>query len=448
MKAKLAVAILLSLWAATAYADDFPPGYDLIRDDGTDETRRGVLNLIGAGVSCADDSANNETECTIAGGAGGNSFETLSVPAGTNPVADSSTDTLTITETSFLTITGTAATDTIDITQVTTDLGTDGLIAANAVALTTDTTGNYVADVTAGVGLTKSSSASEGQTVDLAVGAGTAIDVGADTVDFDSTEVEATTWGAGGNASNAWTFAVTGTDPTMTASDGVLTVSAGTTFKVQDDVEIQDDSPHLTWNPTSGDKFGFHVDPGISVAFLNDEDTGARWLELHGTTGNMHLGGTGGTGKIATLTVNTSGTGDGALTVPPNSLSGGELVTALTDRSAGFICPAGLSTDEDCEEVRVYIPSACIVQRVELAVTTAPTGAALIIDVNECSAPGTCTTIDTGTKPQIAISAFSGSDTALTDTTLAAGNYLGIDIDQVGSTVAGSDLTVVVVCRF
>src|SRR3990167_6957387 len=51
------------------------------------------------------------------GGGGGNSFETISVPAGTNPVADSSTDTLTITETSFLTITGTAASDTIDITQ-------------------------------------------------------------------------------------------------------------------------------------------------------------------------------------------------------------------------------------------------------------------------------------------------------------------------------------------
>ena len=83
------------------------------------------------------------------GGGGSNSFETLDVPAGTDPVADSATDTLTFTETSFLTITGTVATDTIDITQVTTDLGTDGLIAANAVALATDTTGAYVADLSA-----------------------------------------------------------------------------------------------------------------------------------------------------------------------------------------------------------------------------------------------------------------------------------------------------------
>ena len=55
-------------------------------------------------------------------------------------------------------------------------------IAANSVALGTDTTGNYVGDVTAGAGLTKSSTASEGQTVDLAVGAGEGITVNADDV--------------------------------------------------------------------------------------------------------------------------------------------------------------------------------------------------------------------------------------------------------------------------
>lgn len=44
-------------------------------------------------------------------------------------------------------------------------------IQANSVALGTDTTGNYVEDVTAGAGLTKTSSASEGQTVDLVLDA-------------------------------------------------------------------------------------------------------------------------------------------------------------------------------------------------------------------------------------------------------------------------------------
>ena len=74
-----------------------------------------------------------------------NSFETIAVPAGTAPVADLSTDTLTLTETSPLVITGTAATDTIDMTWSSVDLGADGTIQANAVALTTDTTGSYAA---------------------------------------------------------------------------------------------------------------------------------------------------------------------------------------------------------------------------------------------------------------------------------------------------------------
>lgn len=68
-----------------------------------------------------------------------------------------------------------------------TDLGNATLtatIAADSVALGTDTTGNYVEDVTAGAGLTKTSSAGEGQTVDLAVGAGTGITVNADDVEL------------------------------------------------------------------------------------------------------------------------------------------------------------------------------------------------------------------------------------------------------------------------
>lgn len=70
-----------------------------------------------------------ESAAAACGSGGGNSFETIAVPAGTNPVADSATDTLTITETSPLIITGTAASDTIDITwtTLTADLGGTGV---------------------------------------------------------------------------------------------------------------------------------------------------------------------------------------------------------------------------------------------------------------------------------------------------------------------------------
>lgn len=55
-------------------------------------------------------------------------------------------------------------------------------IEANSIALGTDTTGNYVEDLTAGAGLTKTSVVGEGQTVDLGVGAGIGITVNADDV--------------------------------------------------------------------------------------------------------------------------------------------------------------------------------------------------------------------------------------------------------------------------
>ena len=55
----------------------------------------------------------NATDDT--GGGGANLFETINAPSGTDPVADSTTDTLNLTAGQDIVITGTAATDTIDI---------------------------------------------------------------------------------------------------------------------------------------------------------------------------------------------------------------------------------------------------------------------------------------------------------------------------------------------
>jgi hypothetical protein len=77
---------------------------------------------------------------------------------------------------------------------------------------------------------------------------------------------------------------------------------------------------------------------------------------------------------------------------------------------------------------------------VRASVGTAPTGSSIIVDVNVDN-----TTIFTtqGNRPTIAISGFtSGKVTNMNVTTIADGQYVTIDIDQVGSTVAGSDLVV------
>ena len=114
------VSLLLVSLVTVCYAQDATaPGYNRVRDEGTNVTRRRNLNMVGAGVSCADDSSNGETDCTISGGGSGNSFETIAVPAGASVVAESSADTLTLTSTGVtLTLTGTAATDTINLEAI------------------------------------------------------------------------------------------------------------------------------------------------------------------------------------------------------------------------------------------------------------------------------------------------------------------------------------------
>lgn len=74
-------------------------------------------------------------------------------------------------------------------------------------------------------------------------------------------------------------------------------------------------------------------------------------------------------------------------------------------------------------------------------VNTAPTGSSAIIDVNK---NGTTIYGTQGNRPTIAISANSATVGAHSVTSVTTGDYLTVDIDQIGSTVAGSDLVVVV----
>jgi hypothetical protein len=66
--------VLVSFLALTNVSnalDIFPKAIAFVRDEGTTLVARLNLNFTGAGVSCSDDSANNETDCTISGGGGG-----------------------------------------------------------------------------------------------------------------------------------------------------------------------------------------------------------------------------------------------------------------------------------------------------------------------------------------------------------------------------------------
>jgi hypothetical protein len=91
------------------------------------------------------------------------------------------------------------------------------------------------------------------------------------------------------------------------------------------------------------------------------------------------------------------------------------------------------------------IDIACEIVSVVARVATAPTGASILVDLNRNG-----TTVFTTQSNRPTIGAGSNSSVVVTSmdvTTLAAGDYLSVDVDQIGSTVAGADLVVAVRLR-
>lgn len=105
--------------------------------------------------------------------------------------------------------------------------------------------------------------------------------------------------------------------------------------------------------------------------------------------------------------------------------------------SKGGVLTAGAGT------FRFYVDGGdwTIIQ-VRASVGTAPTGASLIVDVNK---NGTTIFTTQSRRPTIAASGFTATPSgAIEVTSLTTADYLTVDIDQIGSTIAGSDLVVTV----
>jgi len=305
-------------------------------------------------------------------GGGGNSFETIAVPAGASVVADSATDTLTITETTFLTFTGTAATDTIDITQVTTDIGTDGLIAANAVALTTDTTGNYASSATANefLLLTGTEGASLGFQ-DCAANQIPKRNAGdtawACAADADSGG--ATAWSAIGDAAGAGDVLMAETVQSL-SWDSAATAAAYDALTIQAThdsttdastqrglvVERLDSTGTAAWETLvqiqNNDTDGV-VTTGLEILSaagllttaidLSDAEIGDALLVGANPIAFGNVAGTIGNATADSITLITDGTGTGEVVLPNNSIGAAELASgALAPQTIQIPCPAML----------------------------------------------------------------------------------------------------------
>ncbi|WP_347592971.1 hypothetical protein [Acrocarpospora sp. B8E8] len=89
---------------------------------------------------------------------------------------------------------------------------------------------------------------------------------------------------------------------------------------------------------------------------------------------------------------------------------------------------------------RVYndSPAAYTILSCRASVATAPTGAACIFDIN---LNGTTIFAVPANRPTIAVAATtSGKNTAMSVTSWPPGGFITVDIDQVGSAIAGADL--------
>lgn len=91
---------------------------------------------------------------------------------------------------------------------------------------------------------------------------------------------------------------------------------------------------------------------------------------------------------------------------------------------------------------RMVLPFAATLLGITPMLDTAPTGASVILDVNK---NGTTIFTTQGNRPTIAAGSNGGTEVTNMDVTaVAAGQYLTVDFDQVGSTVAGADLVLAV----
>lgn len=97
--------------------------------------------------------------------------------------------------------------------------------------------------------------------------------------------------------------------------------------------------------------------------------------------------------------------------------------TTGTKKAAALISEAGTITD------------------VRARLDTAPVGSTFIVDVNK---NGTTIFSTQGNRPTIAAAGNNSTTTAPDVTAVAAGDRLSIDVDQIGSGTAGSDLYVTV----
>ena len=137
--------------------------------------------------------------------------------------------------------------------------------------------------------------------------------------------------------------------------------------------------------------------------------------------------------------------GQGLSPIAVDQLSGIEvdLATALSGGAAAapivFSYSGVAATGSGTNRFPIVLPAS--IHGVVATAGTAPTGSSLIFDVNK---NGTTIFTTQANRPLISVSSNISSIAVPDVTSVATNDYLTVDIDQIGSTIAGSDLVVVI----
>lgn len=124
-----------------------------------------------------------------------------------------------------------------------------------------------------------------------------------------------------------------------------------------------------------------------------------------------------------------------------SKLAAGQMPTGKVKTTLSFAVTGTLTTGTD-KAPTIVAPCSLTITKVKVVVKTAPTGAAIIVDANK---GGTTIFTTQANRPQIAAGETQGDSGTPDVTSLAEGDKITVDIDQVGSGTAGADLTIEVV---
>jgi len=115
---------------------------------------------------------------------------------------------------------------------------------------------------------------------------------------------------------------------------------------------------------------------------------------------------------------------------------------AKARRAALFFIAYDLETETGAFRIYNNFGESLVISKVHLAADTAPTGAAVIVDIHK---DGTTIFTNQAHRPTIAAAANTGETTDIDVATWAMGEYLTADIDQAGSTIPGAYLVISVI---